>query len=161
ASYLLLRVADAGAARAWLAGLLEQVTPAPAHPSESALNVAFTASGLAALGLGQDVLEQMTNSFSAGMTTPHRQRVFGDVGPSAPEQWAWGGPATPTVDVLLLVFARDMATLDQRLTELTGAFAGVTEIRRLLADIDLDGKEHFGFADGISQPTIEGLSSRV
>ena len=27
--------------------------------------------------------------------------------------------------------------------------------------VDLDGKEHFGFADGISQPTIEGLSSRT
>ena len=26
------------------------------------------------------------------------------------------------------------------------------------SDVDLDGKEHFGFADGISQPTIDGLS---
>jgi Dyp-type peroxidase family len=36
----------------------------------------------------------------------------------------------------------------------------VSLIRKLDAETDLDGKEHFGFADGISQPTIEGLSSR-
>ena len=41
------------------------------------------------------------------MTTPHRRRMFGDVGPSAPETWLWGGPSTPPPDLLLMLFARD------------------------------------------------------
>jgi Dyp-type peroxidase family len=59
---------------------------------------------------------------------------------------------------MLLVFARDADTLQARLAAL--GYAGVSEILRLDSLVDLGGKEHFGFADGISQPTIEGLSSR-
>jgi Dyp-type peroxidase family len=40
-------------------------------------------------------------------------------------------------------------------------YSGVTELLRLDAIVDLDGREHFGFADGISQPTIAGLSART
>jgi Dyp-type peroxidase family len=116
------------------------------------------------LGLSQDALSQFSNAFTAGMTTPHRRRSFGDVEASAPEEWLWGGPNTPPVDALLFVFAREAATLSKRYTELAAAFTedgGLSEIRKLDALTDLDGREHFGFADGISQPTIAGLSSRV
>src|SRR6266567_2349201 len=160
AAYVLLQVDDAAAARGWLQEVVSQVTPAPAHPSNTAINVAFTFSGIQKLGLGEDALAQFPNEFSAGMTTPHRRRMFGDVGSSAPERWAWGGPSTPTPDALLLVFARDVPTLQQRCSELQAAFRGLSEIIRLESVVDLDGKEHFGFAEGISQPTIEGLSSR-
>ena len=98
ATYVLLRIDDAPAARAWLAASIEQITPAPTRAVESALNVAFTASGLTRLGLGPDVMNQFSNEFTAGMTTPHRRRMFGDVGASAPETWLWGGPATPAPD---------------------------------------------------------------
>jgi Dyp-type peroxidase family len=160
ATYLLLRVDTAEAARGWLNQLRGQVSPAPAHPADSALNVGFSAAGLAALGLPDDILAQFSNQFTAGMTTPHRRRMFGDLGSSAPETWQWGGPATPEPHMLLALFARDAETLNQRYAELSGAFSGVSELRKLDAFTDLDGKEHFGFADGISQPTIEGISSR-
>ncbi len=157
ASYILLRVDDAATARAWLASL--PITPAPDNPTDLALNVAFTPTGLAKLGLPLDlVVAQFSNEFTAGMTTPHRRRMFGDVGPSAPETWRWGGPGNPVADLLLLIFARDSATLEQRYS--TSEFHGVSEILKLDSLVDLGGKEHFGFADGISQPTIEGLSSR-
>ncbi len=160
ATYILLQIDDAAAARAWLASVAADVTPAPAHPVDSALNIAFTASGLDRLGLRADVIQQFSDEFTAGMTTPHRRRMFGDVGPSAPETWVWGGPSTATPDVLLVVFARDVDTLNQRSAALAAAYAGVSAIHKLDAEVDLDGKEHFGFTDGISQPTIEGLSRR-
>jgi Dyp-type peroxidase family len=160
AMYVLLRIDDAAAAHGWLAGLTAQITPAPAHPGESALNVAFTAGGLTRLGLEADVMNQYSNEFTAGMITPHRQRMFGDVGPSAPETWLWGGPSTPAPDILLALIARDTDTLHQHYSNLAGTYAGVSVIQSLESAFDLDGKEHFGFADGISQPTIEGISDR-
>jgi Dyp-type peroxidase family len=160
ATYVLLQIDDPASARNWLRGLTDDVTLAPAHPTDVALNVALTASGLEKLGLSGDVLNMFSNEFTAGMTTAHRRRMFGDVEQSAPERWTWGGPNTPTPHVLLLVFARDVERLGQRYAELSGGLRGVSEITRLQADIDLDGKEHFGFADGISQPTIDGLSCR-
>jgi Dyp-type peroxidase family len=160
AGYLVLEIDDASAARRWLASLIAQVTPAPAHPADRALNIGFTVSGLKKLGQPEEVTNQFSNEFTAGMTTPHRRRMFGDVEASAPENWAWGGPSTPTPDVMLLVFARDVESFETFHSELAGAYAGVSEIKRLDAFTDLGGKEHFGFADGISQPTIDGLSGR-
>ena len=162
ARYVLLQIDDATTACRWLGGLADQVTPGPTRPAEIALNVAVTASGLKKLGLPESALAMFSNEFTAGMSTPHRRRILGDVGPNAPEGWLWGGPNTPAVDLLLLQFARDNATLDQLSATISGTFAngGVSEVKRLDATISLDGKEHFGFADGISQPTIAGLSSR-
>ena len=160
ASYIVLRVEDAAMARAWLSTLLPQVTPAPAHPTDFALNLAFTAGGLAAIGLQDNVVSQFSNQFTAGMTTPHRRRMFGDIGSSAPETWSWGGPNTPDPHLLLLLFGRDTTTVAERYAQLSASFGGVSELVRLDAFTDLDGKEHFGFADGISQPTIEGISGR-
>jgi Dyp-type peroxidase family len=157
ASYILLRIDEPAAARGWLASL--SVTPAPAKPADVALNVALTPTGLAKLGLPSEViLAQFSNEFTAGMTTPHRLRMFGDIGASAPQTWYWGGSRNPVPDVLLLLFARDVQTLNAQVSGL--AYRGVSELLRLDSLTDLNGKEHFGFADGISQPTIEGLSSR-
>jgi Dyp-type peroxidase family len=163
ARYVLVQIDDATKARRWLGGLADQVTPGPAKPPDIALNVAITASGLRKLGLPEAALAQFSNEFTAGMITPHRRRTLGDVGPNAPEEWLWGGPNTPSIDLLLLLFARDEPTLDKLSTTISGTFAngGVSEVMRLDATIDLNSKEHFGFADGISQPTIAGLSSRL
>jgi Dyp-type peroxidase family len=165
ASYVLLQIDDAVAARGWLAALANQVTPAPSKPPDSALNVALTASGLRKLGLAEHALEQFSNEFTAGMITPHRRRTLGDVGENAPEHWLWGGPNTASVDLLVLLFASDAAALRQRYAALSAHFlepgGGISLVLKLDALTDLGGKEHFGFADGISQPTVDGLSSRV
>src|SRR5206468_10879457 len=89
--------------------------------------------------------------------------TLGDVGDNAPEQWLWGGPNTPTPDLLLLLFASDEAVLAQRYAALSADLAksGISLVVKLDAVNDLDGKEQFGFRDGISQPTIDGLSNRV
>ncbi len=163
AGYVLLQIDDPVPAKTWLSSLATQVSEARARPEDIALNVAFTVSGLRKLGLAEDVLGQFSNEFSAGMTTAHRRRTLGDVGDNAPERWLWGGPNTPTPDVLLLLYAGDEAALAERYAALAAGFgqSGVSLVLKLDAVDDLDGKEQFGFRDGISQPTIDGLSKRV
>jgi len=160
ACYVLLQITNPVSARAWLAQL--PITPASQRPSDTATHVAIAASGLERLGLQDDALSRFPLEFRGGMTTPHRRRILGDAGASAPEQWQWGGPTMPSVDLLLALFATDDPALEQHHATFAATFAasGVSEIGRLPTMVDLDGREHFGFADGISQPTIAGLSSR-
>jgi Dyp-type peroxidase family len=161
ATYVLLRFDDAWSARPWLGSLPPQLTSAAQGRTQTALNIAVTAHGLAQLGLPATAMQQFSNALTAGMATPHRSRSMGDVGASAPQYWAWGGPRTPPVDALLLLFARDPAALARLHETVARAYAGVSELGQLDATVDLDGKEHFGFADGISQPTVESMSSRT
>jgi Dyp-type peroxidase family len=163
ARYVLLQIGDAARARTWLGGVVDRVTPAPVRHVDVAMNLALSADGFKKLSLPAESMKLFSNEFTAGMTTPHRRRLLGDTGPNAPETWLWGGPRTPSVDVLLLLFARDDTALEHSYATLAATFAdgGVAEVQRLDAIVDLNGREHFGFADGISQPTIAGLSSRT
>jgi Dyp-type peroxidase family len=149
AAFLLLRVEDAAAARRWLGEA--RMTSAEERRPEQAVNIAFTSAGLERLGLPGEAVAQFSNEFAAGMTTPHRTRILGDVEENAPERWDWGGAGAP-VDAVLLLYARDESSLS-RLEE---APAGFSLVRRL-DTADLDGFEPFGFRDGISQPFVEGL----
>ena len=161
ARFLLLRLEDGEAARSWLGAILETVTHGDEHPEARAVNVAFTGEGLGRLGLSPEVLAQFSNELVTGMTTEHRRRVLGDLGPDAPEHWDWGGPQTPTVGAVLLLYARDDLELARLVGEQSSALgdAGIRIIRQLETS-DLDGFEPFGFRDGISQPIVEGLSKR-
>ncbi|HEY7149339.1 MAG TPA: hypothetical protein VH420_07820 [Gaiellaceae bacterium] len=159
ASFLLLGLEDGAAARRWLASVVGSVTSGDERPEGLAVNLAFTSAGLRRLGLADDLVQQFSNEFVHGMTTEHRQRILGDVGPSAPEHWDWGGPSTPPVGAVLLLYARDASELAGLLEEQSRLLveAGV-EVQRKLDTSDLDGFEPFGFRDGISQPFVEGLS---
>jgi Dyp-type peroxidase family len=158
ASFLLLRVDDGGAARRWLGATVSAVTTAETSPTGRAVNLALTSSGLEALGLRADVLAAFSNEFVNGMTTPHRTRILGDVGASAPENWEWGW-GDGRVDLALLLYASEDGELDTLEQEQTGRLAagGLGVVRRL-GTSDLDDFEPFGFRDGISQPLVEGLS---
>jgi Dyp-type peroxidase family len=159
ALFLLLRIEDASAARAWLGTVRRTITRADERPTSRAVNLAFTGSGLERLGLARDVLAMFSNEFVAGMTTPHRTRILGDLGDSAPERWDWGGPGTARIDAALLLYAlddRSLATLEEEQSRLLER--GGLDVVRRLGTADLDGFEPFGFRDGISQPFVEGLS---
>jgi Dyp-type peroxidase family len=157
--YLLLEIGDARAARGWLGQLVGEITAGRVRPERVALNVAFTPVGLRKLGLPPETLERFSTEFVEGVVGPHRSRLLGDVDESAPERWEWGGPGTRAVDVLLMLFARDQATLSEAYLaqrDRMGA-AGLVELAKL-DTVDLGDREHFGFRDGVSQPVIAGSS---
>jgi Dyp-type peroxidase family len=159
ASFLLLGIEDATAARRWLGEVAAGVTSAEARPEAHAINLAVTSSGLAHLGLPDEALEMFSNEFVTGMTTPHRSRILGDLGDNAPERWEWGGPGGPQIDLALLLYAVDDAGLERLEQEQIGRLtSGGLVLRHRLGTSDLDDFEPFGFRDGISQPFVEGLS---
>ncbi|MCA6095777.1 peroxidase [Streptomyces sp. SCA3-4] len=165
ACYLLLAVTDPPAARPALARAALRVTDGRTEPTESAVNLALTADGLRRLGTLPPGLDGFPEEFVTGMTDPDRSRFLGDLGQDAPRHWRWGGPATPPVHVLALLYARDEPSLHRLEAELRQdllATGGLTEVLRLTT-AELGDREPFGFRDGISQPLIEGLpkTSRV
>jgi len=188
AKYVLLRIDKPDEVRAWLAELMPHVTdarPSPrsnhrAIPAIPAINVAFTHSGLRELGLPASALDEFPLPFQEGMAPAklkHRSRALGDVGENDPACWRWGGPTSTRVDLLVMFYADSEAELakvvDQRLKRVIDSQAatsclGSTLSGELLADSDRKNpagrqlfREHFGFADGISQPEIEGTYRAV
>ncbi|MGA9285243.1 MAG: Dyp-type peroxidase [Solirubrobacteraceae bacterium] len=119
------------------------------------LNVALSASGLAALGVPQPELETFSSSFRAGMAA--QAAVIGDEGANAPAHWVEPLGSTE-VHALLLLASDDPADLDAAaLREIDRL--GEHDLRLLFkqdgrARSDLPGHEHFGFKDGVSQPGI-------
>ncbi len=163
ACFVLLAIRDAASARKWIGSLT--IMTAAQKPTVEAVNIAFTYTGLSELGLAKDVRGGFSEEFIDGMSAPSRQLALGDTGTSEPSRWEWGGPGTPAVHVLLMLYAAGQTGLDGLYTRMSGEFAsgGVEQIGRALpamAHVDAKTgsvKEHFGFADALSQPFIEGL----
>ena len=166
AVYLLLRVKNAEAARSWLrsAAITNAVKVSPA-PS-TAMQVAFTAPGLRALGVSDSVVESFSHEFVTGMTEPSRSRRLGDVGNNAPHKWRWGAGSSEaeekeTMPHVLVMFFAQPESLESFVQSSTGSGwnEAFVEVQRLETS-NLDGIEPFGFADGISQPEIDWSQER-
>ena len=156
ARYLLCQIADGAAARGWLADL--SVAAGGPATGDVAVNVAFTASGLARLGVSATALAQFSRELLDGMTTEHRRRILGDVDGSAPERWSWGAPAGERIDMLALVFGRDdAAAAAVPAVQERALAAGGIRLVHTLETVPLEDREHFGFRDGISQPRFPRL----
>lgn len=157
-SYIMLRVIDRAAARRWLANLVAEVTTSEGKEEISCLNVALTHHGLAQLGLEQPALDSFSRPFIEGMTTTHRSRILGDDNDdNTPTKWDWGGD-DKSIDILLLLFGKDEPTLDSLVNQHRAnfAFGGLAQVLALGAGRQPSIHEHFGFADGMGQPAIEG-----
>ena len=156
ATYLLFAIDQPHAAAGWLSRLADSVTTAQRRAERRSIAVALTASGLAAAGLAEHVRDRFALEFNEGMTEDaHRRRILGDVGPSAPEGWLWGGPETREVDILLMLFGDSEHALDALAKEHVEDAKGVTLVQQLCASSE--AFDHFGFRDGISQPFVAGL----
>ncbi|MDQ6837444.1 MAG: Dyp-type peroxidase [Actinomycetota bacterium] len=164
ARYLLLGVTDAASARRWLASVIDDVSTAADRPDNDTtpcLNVAFTWAGLRALGLSPDALATFPRPLQEGMVTDHRSRILGDDGVNEPGSWRWGGPTKPEIHLVVMLYAADGPALDEEHARRRAAFEADHALEEVSAAIDgavLDnrGTEHFGFADGLSQPAMKG-----
>lgn len=165
---------DAKGGGSWLGDLMAvaPITDADGEDSSSAA-IAFTWLGLWAMGLDDKALDSFDRPFKEGMFQEDRLRRLGD---RRGEAWCptviaegpkWSGNtlsapqiATPTtVHALLLLYDQDDARLAAWCADVKAALAPhkVSIAREL--DLRLDrghanglSREHFGFADGISQP---------
>lgn len=158
ATYLLLRITDAGQSRKWLNDIKDKITTAERKQEGSSLNIAFTSSGLSKLGFTTEELSTFSRPFQEGMATERRALTLSDIEESNPKNWKWGSLDNP-VDILLLVFAFDEDILAEQLRKRRDeieSFGGITEVIELPAGRQPDTKEHFGFLDGVGQPVIEG-----
>ena len=158
AEFLGVRIDDGAAGRALLTALLPQVTSMAGGPGAQALNVALTHTGLARLGLPPAALDGFSLEFRGGMVTPTRSAFLGDEGVHAPQTWAWGGPCTPRVDVLILLYAaspEELAELRDRVRRLIEPDGVVEAVA--LPTATLTPRDHLGFVDGISQPDVADL----
>lgn len=156
ACFLLLEITDAGCARDWLTNhsitTAEKLEVAP----KTALQVAFTAEGLSAMGLDQQIIEGFSDEFVVGMSSEKsRSRRLGDTGNNAPADWFWGNPEAPPAHVLIMLYATTNQLELLRNRVLDTLFDQAFVIRSELPTFDLGGIEPFGFLDGISQPKID------
>jgi Dyp-type peroxidase family len=166
--YLFFKITDARAAKRWLTTIASQVSSAKRRRREDELpgsqtNIAFTRSGMEKLGVPPDTIAAFPREFQMGMAAPERSRKLGDLGPSSPEVWQFGGPNTPTIDLLIMLYGRDEAVLDQsanREFDVSRASNGLEEVFRQTS-IRHGSNEPFGFRDGISQPAIEGAGQKI
>ena len=169
-AFYFLHFADEVGARDWLFRALPEVTFAgswrsvrgqPKDKPLSAVNLAFTATGLQALGLPEDCLKTFPAEFQEGAAAKTRNdRNLGDTGASAPDTWQIGSPGKLSVDAVLILHSVSSDALEKLCAlweDRTSACAGVSIVAREFGSRPWHGKEHFGFRDGISQPDIKGV----
>jgi Dyp-type peroxidase family len=174
AVHTLLAIRDVGAARSVLTGWMRQVTFGR-RPSElnraPHVNLAFTYAGLSALEVPAHLLLEFPEDFRDGAA----QRSYewaGDRGPNEASRWEAG---FGSAHVLLSVYGTSADQARGCSEELLVAALGALEVLASIPAglLDPSGvplaqssdvscsthalREHFGFADGCSQPAIEGV----
>src|SRR5438046_1915082 len=89
ARYEFLTFDSVAAGRAWLTGLVTKVgtgqSVGTSSPDARWVTIAFTCSGLRALGIDDTALATFPEEFRQGMS--HRAEIVGFAGDSAPDRW--------------------------------------------------------------------------
>lgn len=168
ARYEVVRIVNRDNARQLLRRVLDQklVTTAAAWDPESkpaaTLNVFFSWPGLAAIGVPQDSLDSFPEEFRQGMGA--RAALLGDRGANGPDRWEFGNDPDRN-HVFFAVYGRTLADRDRLLEKLRAELAAVAPAvdvtHRLDAAMLANRREHFGFADGFGQPSIQGSGAPV
>lgn len=122
------------------------------------MNIAFTAAGLRALGIPDTDMNGFDPSFVKGMK--QQASAIGDVGSSGPDQWIEPFKSG-TIHAVMLLAADTDQDLEQEVgTQIERHTIGGVRLlhsERGKARQDQPGHEHFGYKDGVSQPTVIGI----
>lgn len=170
ASYYLLRITDSTKTKVWIKDMVAsgQVSGGDekkykSNDSPNRLNLAISYPGFCKLEKDEAKRYSFELSFREGMNSEHRSALLGDRGPNDPEQWSWGN-GDKEVDILLILFSKDDAIHSDSCSSLEKGLeaAGLSLIERLDAGAQVKNQhgkilEHFGFADGISDPLVDGF----
>jgi len=157
--YVILRIGNAGQAREMLRRILPHVAPAdewwvPSLPGW--LGIAFTFEGLKALGLPQASLDSFPIEFRQGMAA--RAETLNDFGANAPANWEHPF-GTPDAHVALAVYAKSNEDLQKVLDLARKSHHDLQQIsvvyRMQFGELP-DGRNPFGFKDGLHNPHVEG-----
>ena len=154
-------VEDARGAQAWLGGLLGQVTSAELWTGpkpETTLNVALTCAGPTCARR----LRERRWHLLEGVSRRHgrTREVLGDTGERAPAHWEHPF-GTGSAHVLVTINALTAELLEGKLDVLRAGVHqadGVSIVYEQHAHLLVGVREHFGYADGLAQPAIAGVT---
>jgi deferrochelatase/peroxidase EfeB len=154
---------------AWLAALRARVPiTAASGKATPSTAIAFTATGLARIGLDDKTLASFSVPFREGMHEENRRRRLSDleelatVIPGGPTWRGSDGAPTPAVHAVLLLYEGDAAALQTLVANAEQVLQAnaVAISHRLRLWRQEQEREHFGFADGMSQPIPYGKAIR-
>ncbi len=151
----------------WLAEIVPRVTATAdlcgqdtfAQKDAVRCGVGFTAAGVSALSQAAGETLAQFAVFCQGAAA--RAASLRDDGPSAPENWVFGGPGAPPIHAVLLfaasacqaeILETEVARQNERAEKLGIRLVYRQDCGRLTGG--LSDCEHFGFRDGISQPFV-------
>lgn len=171
ARFFILKITDPALARQFIGGLVSgnksfpQITTAEDWGTikpEYCLNIGITFEGLTALGLSETSLASFPQSFQLGATSPTTAQTVGDIGESAPENWVGGLSDGTQVHIVLVLYTHEdegRESLSKILRSLFEQY-GISELSYQDSNPLPNGKIHFGYTDGISQPHINGAPTK-
>src|SRR6188472_2485248 len=157
--YVVLRIDDAVQGREMLRRIIPYVAPAeewwvPSIPAW--LGIAFSYQGLKALGLPQASLDSFPEEFRQGMAA--RAEILRDIGDNAPANWEYPF-GTSDAHVALAIYSTDDNSLEAVLEQARQCHSNLPQIsvvyRMKFSELP-DGRNPFGFKDGLHNPHVEG-----
>ena len=156
--YVLLRIDDAAQGRELVRRLTPHVATADQwwQPTLNGwLGVVFTFTGLKALNLPEDSLNSFPEAFRLGMSA--RAAALHDTGRNAPENWE-APLGSPDLHMALALYAKDQACLDTFLEIARQAHVDLPALH-VIYRLDFselpEGRNPFGFRDGLHNPVVE------
>jgi hypothetical protein len=115
--------------------------------SDRWVTLAFTWSGLRALGVPDDSLATFPDEFREGMAS--RATILGDTGPNAPEHWG-GGLAGDDLHAIAILFARNDDQCER----------SIAEHDKLLARTWISTRHHRSTMPTTTSASVTGCRSR-